>query len=84
MFQPVPLVMRASLSILGALGFAAKAVLASPDNGIEARKLTPRQCSEVVSVVDVLKLHSATPFCSSFLGIQPATKTAVSVVKTTR
>ncbi|KAF6218114.1 hypothetical protein HO133_006072 [Letharia lupina] len=75
--------MRASLSIVGALGFAAKAVLASPNNGIEARNLTPQQCSEVVLVIDVLKLHSATPFCSSFLGIQPTTKTTVSVVKTT-
>lgn len=31
----------------------------------------------------MLKLHSATPFCSSFLGIEPTTTTEVSVVKTT-
>ena len=76
--------MRASLSVGAALILAARSILASPVNGIEARNLTPKQCSEVVVVVNVLKLHSATPFCSSFLGIQPTTTTAVSVVKTTR
>ena len=76
--------MRASLSVGAALVLAAQSVLASSDNGIEARKLTPEQCSEVVVIINVLKLHSATPFCSSFLDIQPTTTTATSVVKTTR
>lgn len=76
--------MPISLSITAALYLAAKTILAFPDNFIEARSLTPQQCSEVVVVIDVLKLHSATPFCSSFLGIQPTTTTAVSVVRTTR
>ena len=76
--------MHTSLAIATALWFAVRSVLSFSDNGLEARNLTPQQCSEVVVVIDVLKLHSATPFCSSFLGIQPITTTAVSVVKTIR
>ena len=76
--------MQNSLAIGTALCLAASSVLSSPDNGMKARNLTPQQCSEVVVVIDVLKLHSATPFCSSFLGIQPTTTTAVSIVKTAR
>lgn len=76
--------MRTTLVIATALCLAARSVLSSPNNGMKARNLTPQQCSEVVVVIDVLKHHSATPFCSSFLGIQPTTTTAVSIVKTAR
>lgn len=76
--------MRTNLSIAAALGLAARTISASIINDIDARNLTPQRCSEVVLVIDVLKLHSATPFCSSFLGIEPTTTTAISVAKTIR
>ena len=76
--------MRTCLSIAAAFWLAAQTVLASPTNDIGARNLTPQQCSKLVAVIDVLKLHNATPFCSSFLGIQPTTTSTVSIVKTTR
>ena len=76
--------MHTTLSIAAALWLSTQAAFASPDNGLESRNLAPQQCSEVVQVIDVLKLHNATQFCSSFLGIQPNTTTTVSVIKTTR
>ena len=76
--------MRAPLFTTAALLVGAETVIASLGNDIRPRNLTPQQCSEVIVVIDVLKLHSATPFCSSVLGIQPTTMTTVSVVKTTR
>jgi hypothetical protein len=44
--------------------------------------LTPAFCSGLNLVVDVLKLHKATSFCSSYLAIQTKTSTVV-VPKTT-
>lgn len=76
-------VMHTSLSFAVTFVLAAQIVYASPNNGIEARNLSPQQCSKVVVVIDLLKLHSATPFCSSFLGIHPTITTAVSAMKTT-
>ena len=49
---------------------------ASPIQEINVRSLTPAQCSKVCVIVDVLKLHEATLFCSSFLSIKPATSTS--------
>ena len=76
--------MRTTHSIAAALLLAAQIVFASPNNGVEARDHTPEQCSKIFVVIDALKLHNATPFCSSFLGIVPTTTTTISVVKTTR
>ena len=76
--------MRTTHSIAAALWLAAQTVFASPNNGVEARDLTPEQCSKIFVVIDALKLHNATPFCSSFLGIVPTITTTISVVKTTR
>ncbi|KAL8822369.1 MAG: hypothetical protein Q9191_006896 [Dirinaria sp. TL-2023a] len=53
---------------------------ASPINELDSRNLTPEECSKVVVIVDVLKLHKATPFCSSFLSIKPATSTSTVLV----
>ena len=76
--------MRTAHSIAAVLWLAVQTVFASPNNGVEARNLTPQQCSKIAVVIDALKLHNATPFCSSFLGIVPTTTTTISVVKTTR
>lgn len=75
--------MHISLSITAALGLAVGILHACPGN-IEVRSLTPQQCSKTVSVVDKLKSHSATSFCSSFLGIKTVTKTFTSDVMVTR
>ena len=76
--------MRTTHSIAVVLWLAAQTVFASANNGVEVRNLTPQQCSKIVVVIDALKLHNATPFCLSFLGIVPTTTTATSIVKTTR
>lgn len=83
MHKSPTLVMRIFLSITAALGVTVGTLHASPGN-IEVRSLTPQQCSKIVSVVDKLKSHSATSFCSSFLGIKTVTKSVTSDVTVTR
>ena len=61
--------------ILSLAVLAATTTYASPVQEVNARNLTPSQCSKVQSVVDVLKSHTATPFCSTFLSIKTATST---------
>lgn len=69
--------------ILAVAALAATTTFASPVQEVNARNLTPSQCSKVQSVVDVLTLHTATPFCSSFLSIKTATsKSTIKVTST--
>lgn len=60
-----------SLFLLHAIG-----ALSSSDE-LRERALSPQACSEVDFIVDILKLHQATPFCSSFLHIPTATTSVV-------
>ncbi|CAF9934624.1 MAG: hypothetical protein HETSPECPRED_009295 [Heterodermia speciosa] len=61
----------------------ASSAFASPVQDVNARNLTPAQCSKVCGIVDVLKLHKATPFCSSFLSLKPTTSTSTIKVTST-
>ena len=67
--------------VLVAAAAAISGAHASPVQELNGRNLSPAECSKVTKIVDVLKLNKATPFCSSFLSIKPAT--ATSVVKVT-
>ena len=60
------------------------AVYASPVHDLGSRDLTAAECCKVVVIVDVLKIQKATPFCSSFLSIKPATSTATVTVTSTK
>ncbi|KAI4087616.1 MAG: hypothetical protein LQ344_006680 [Seirophora lacunosa] len=63
-------------TILAVAALAATSINASPIQELNARNLDPAQCSKVVAIVEVLKIQKATPFCSSFLSIKPATATS--------
>ncbi|KAL8834748.1 MAG: hypothetical protein Q9170_003625 [Blastenia crenularia] len=56
---------------------------ASPllEDNIAGRNLPAVECAKVTKVISILQLHSATPFCSSFLGIKTTTST-ITTVKT--
>ncbi|KAG7008652.1 hypothetical protein G7Y79_00004g012360 [Physcia stellaris] len=69
--------------ILAVAALLATTSYSSPVQEVNARNLTPSQCSKVQSVVDVLKLYTATPFCSSFLSIKTATSTSTIKVTST-
>ena len=69
--------------ILAVAALLATTTYSSPVQEVKARNLTPSQCSKVQSVVDVLKLYAATPFCSSFLSIKTATSTSTIKVTST-
>ncbi|MCJ1472370.1 hypothetical protein MMC13_001017 [Lambiella insularis] len=67
-----------------ALCLAVAFTAASPmEPQLHARALSPAQCSEVITVIDVLKLYQATPFCSSFLDITTVTSTTTKTTTTT-
>ncbi|KAL8973528.1 MAG: hypothetical protein Q9197_002238 [Variospora fuerteventurae] len=75
-----------SMFLPNILALAALAVInihASPVQEFSSRNLAPAQCSQVVTIVDVLKAQKATPFCSSFLSINPATATSTVRVTST-
>ncbi|KAL8751323.1 MAG: hypothetical protein Q9184_006104 [Pyrenodesmia sp. 2 TL-2023] len=63
--------------VLAVAALAATSIYASPVQELDARtdNLTPEQCAKVVKIVELLKVHKATPFCSSFLSIKPVTST---------
>ena len=77
-----PPIMRLS-SICAVAASVAGGANASPVQNLEARILTPAQCSQLVSIVNVLKEYKATLFCSSFLSIKPATSTSTGWVTST-
>ena len=55
----------------------------SAAEGLNLRDISPAECSKVAAIVTVLKINKATPFCSSFLSIEPATSTSVVKVTST-
>ena len=59
------------------LFFLADIILASPvaDHGLVGRSLSPSECQKITNVVSILKVHEATSFCSSFLGIKTVSST---------
>jgi hypothetical protein len=65
---------------LAAAALAAYGAHASPMPDLDSRDLTPAQCSKVAAVVDALKLNKATPVCSTFLSIKPATSSTTVMV----
>ncbi|KAI4120363.1 MAG: hypothetical protein LQ338_007072 [Usnochroma carphineum] len=54
---------------------------ASPLSGdsLNDRSLPASECAKVTKVISILKVQSATPFCSSFLGIKTSTSTITTV-----
>lgn len=58
-------------------------VCSSPlnDFNLLPRALSPAQCSSVVSVVSVLKVYRATPFCESFLSVKTQTPISITLLK---
>ncbi|KAG7008606.1 hypothetical protein G7Y79_00005g017470 [Physcia stellaris] len=69
--------------VLVAAASAISGVHTSPGQELNGRNLSSAECSKVTKIVDVLKLNKATPFCSSFLSIKPATATSVIKVTST-
>ncbi|MCJ1366219.1 hypothetical protein MMC16_005345 [Acarospora aff. strigata] len=72
--------LRLFLSVLS----TAPAVLSSPilEQDLNERSLSASACSKVVTIVEVLKLYKATPFCSSYLRISTSTSTATTTKST--
>ncbi|KAL8636941.1 MAG: hypothetical protein Q9228_005731, partial [Teloschistes exilis] len=74
---------RNSLLLTGLFPLLLASVSASPvgEANILERNLPASECAKITKVVSILKVHEATSFCSSFLGIKtkssiiPATKT---------
>ncbi|KAL8714993.1 MAG: hypothetical protein Q9225_006446 [Loekoesia sp. 1 TL-2023] len=72
-----------SIILSGLLPFFIASTYASPvaENDWGKRNLPASECAKVTKVVSILKVHSATSFCSSFLGVKTATST-ITTVKT--